>query len=216
MRYRTICSVSALFAGLLAAPLHASARTFTFPQSGSMTIGMIGPQAVGVFRPSPSGSCILFGLGTGGLDEDLTIIGSSGSDTIRALTTNTTECDRSLTPLVSNGRAVTIRAGRGNDAVQVFNIVATTLRGEGGPDVMMSDYGLLYGGAERDYLVSGWASQLRGEADNDWLCTITQRLSTLMDGGSGTDTYCGQSNSIVSAQAAPSCGFGPYGCPDPG
>lgn len=198
MTLRALILASALLAPFMTAQ-RAAALNVQIPATTTMTyIGMVNGNAWAAFlRPA---GCLWKKLGDGGLVESTSIDGTSVSETIYAVMSNTQVCNAPMTPLVTNGELLTAYGAGGDDFIWGGTKISW-LTGGSGNDYLISDGDpdqrvILWGGAGNDYLsTTDIAADLFGDGDNDRLCVSTPSgyQANEVDGGSGTDRLCGPS-----------------------
>src|SRR5262249_34845459 len=142
-----------------------------------------------------------------GLDEDVTIIGTSDAEDIVVVQQQNRWCDAVLYPLTTNGHKLTIRGGGGNDAIGGGTLTYAAYGDSGNDTLALWSGAFLYGGDGNDRLSSTWGSLMYGENGDDKLCSASGTFAGVMDGGAGNDNYCGVAVKVVSANPAPSCTY---------
>jgi hypothetical protein len=151
-----------------------------------------GPQMV-FWRRISDGACQSNAIGTAsGLADDYDIVGGSGNDDMRILSSNGGSfCNFPIAALIYNGHYLDLHGAGGNDHMSSAN-GDTWLFGDDGNDRMFfAGFGNMYGGNGNDSLVadsSVFSSEgLFGEAGADCLEDASGAAATV-DCGAGSDT----------------------------
>src|SRR5690606_32152207 len=85
---------------------------------GSTRVGMISGVAYAVTQPSGGGACTYINLGSGGLNNNYLLVGTTGADVVTFVQSNQTFCGHTVGPLVVNGKYVSVSGNDGNDWLQ--------------------------------------------------------------------------------------------------
>jgi hypothetical protein len=173
------------------------------PSAGGLTyVGMISGNAYVAFDPNTGAACQWWNVeapgATQGLADDVQINGTTGADGMYAYSTNFTRCGNNWTPIVLNGRQLGFNGGDGGDFLAWR---ATWMIGGGGDDFIWGTDGITtaqWGSAGNDRIFAGAVASVAAEGGNDGVCMWGSSVAFSLNGGTGTDTFCGTAPGLFS------------------
>jgi Ca2+-binding RTX toxin-like protein len=181
-------------------PLQAHAKVVQMQKPGWGFAGMVGNTAVFEFQPWDGSPCQQIVLFTGGLQENSTVYGSSGNDWMGFITSTTSFCGLTMTPLHQNGWFLDLNGWLGDDVLAGDSEINKVF-GYNGNDVLQNGHNssaFAHGDDGNDKIFSGriiGGDDLFGEWGDDTFCCGTRLLGAdFVSGYSGTDTLCGESS----------------------
>jgi hypothetical protein len=186
-------------------PLRAhAATTIKTAKPGWGAAGMVGNTAEFVVQPWDGTPCQFIVLGTGGLSDWFTILGTTGNDWFGFIGNTTTFCGTTMTPLNQNGFALDFNGWTGDDVLN-GGFQPNYVYGYDGNDILQvaAAYDAeAHGGAGNDKIIGSnhGTDGIWGDWDNDTICIPSNKVASNVDGGGGTDLLCGSSDTVTGVE----------------
>jgi hypothetical protein len=186
------------FTAALLITASASALSYTMPASGgTVLIGRYdlnnGTFQHRAYYKNSVGNCTYLGaVGTSaGLNQNITINGSSGVDSIMSADGPVQFCGFNVQPTVLGIYTVVFNGNGGADSLAGR---ASTINGGSGDDFIFSSNTVTWdahGGSNNDWIYISNGGAVYGDDGNDKMCTTSTNYSAWFYGGTGDDLYCG-------------------------
>jgi Ca2+-binding RTX toxin-like protein len=200
---------------LLCASVPASAlaqRSIQLPQNSWGFIGTIDQRSVVLVSQNGGVSCTVIPLTSGGLEETVVLVGSSGADYLYAVDRTFSYCGFWVGPAAPNGHIIGLLGEGGNDIIN-GGTHASVLQGGAGNDTIYSRFPFdasLFGGSGDDVLVStSFNAVIMAGDGNDTVCAnnaAREVRSMFGDTHTTGDRRCGRGTSITVGFESVNCG----------